>query len=111
MNMTKPGRLLPACLMCIVLMLAACHGGLSRDQIKARSAAERCYKYLRTGRYDRFVGEIAYADQMSPEYRQQMQDLVHESAQRYESEHGKMLSAVAADSSTISITVFSRSSP
>ena len=95
MNMTKPGRLLPACLMCIVLMLAACHGGLSRDQIKARSAAERCYKYLRTGRYDRFVGEIAYADQMSPEYRQQMQDLVHESAQRYESEHGKMLSAVA----------------
>jgi len=80
----------------MLFALSACHGdGLSRDQRQARRAAERCYKYLRTGRYDRFVDEIAYADQMSPEYRRQMQDLVHESAHNYEAAHGKMLAAEA----------------
>ena len=80
----------------MLLALGACHrDGLSREQRQARRAAERCYKYLRTGRYDRFVDEIAYADQMSPEYRQQMQDLVFESAHSFESVHGNMVSAEA----------------
>ena len=75
MNMTKTTlkRFLPAVLM--VLALVACHNdGLTRDQRRARRAAERCYRYLQNGKYDRFVSEIAYADQMSPEYRSQMQD-------------------------------------
>lgn len=88
--------MLPALLMAFGLLLASCHDdGLSREQRRARRAAERCYEYLREGEYGRFVGEIAYADQMSPGYRQQMQDLVHESTYAFETAHGRMLSAEA----------------
>lgn len=94
--MTRKRYLLPSLLAVGMLLMVACHhDGLSRDQRKARRAAERCYKYLRQGKYDRFVGQIAYADQMSPEYLQQMQDLIHESAHRSEAAHGPMLSAEA----------------
>ena len=93
-NMTIKKVLLPLLLM--TLLFGACHNdGLSRDQREARKAAERCYEDLRKGRFDRFVDAIAYADQMSPEYRQQMQDLIHESTYQNESAHGKMVSAVA----------------
>lgn len=94
--MTKTDNWLSVLLLSCIFILAGCHSdGLSRDQRHARRAAERCYKYLRQGKYNRFVGEIAYADQMSPEYRRQMEDLVHESAAREVRAHGEMLSATA----------------
>ncbi len=96
MNMTKTTlkRFLSAVLM--VLALVACHNdGLTRDQRRARRAAERCYRYLQNGKYDRFVSEIAYADQMSPEYRSQMQDLIHEASERDRRAHGNLISVEA----------------
>lgn len=94
--MTKIYNQLSVLLVACIVILVSCHNdGLSRDQRQARRAAERCYKYLRQGKYNKFVDEIAYADQMSPEYRRQMEDLVHESAAREEKAHGEMLSATA----------------
>ena len=83
-------------LLLLITMFAACHNdGLSREQRRARRAAERCYKLLRDNKYERFVDQIAYADQMSPEYRQQMQELIHESADKDQQAHGKLLSVKA----------------
>ncbi len=85
-----------------VLILVSCHNdGLSRDQRQVRSAAERCYELLQEKKYDQFVEEIAYSDQMSPEYRQQMQDLIQEHADNMLREHGKLLSAEATGDSII----------
>jgi len=84
----------------IVLILPSCHNdGLNRQQRRARRAAERCYEYLQDKKFNRFVGEIAYAEQMSPEYRQQMEDLIEENTIRNIEEHGKLLSAEAVGDS------------
>jgi len=87
---------LPLLALLLALAFAACHNdGLSKEQRRARQAAERCYKYLQDGEYNRFVDEIAYADQMSPEYRAQMLDLIHEHTEHNRLAHGELLSAVA----------------
>ena len=80
----------------LVLVLTACQAdGLSREQRAVRKAAERDYALLIKGDYDEFVGEIAYADQMSKEYRAQMADLVHEHVASLSRQHGGLVSAKA----------------
>ena len=82
--------------MAMVLMLASCHSdGLSREQRAVRKAAERDYELLIDGKYDAFIAEIAYANQMSQEYRAQMTDLVHEHAASLSRQHGGLVSAQA----------------
>lgn len=80
----------------MLLLLAACRrDGLTAEQRSVRCAAEKCYSLLADQRYEKFVEEISYADQMSPEYRSQMVDLVHEHVATEHSRHGRMLSAKA----------------
>ena len=78
-----------------LVAIAGCSSELSREQRRVRRAAEQCYEYLQKGKYEKFVAEIAYADQMSPEYRAQMVDLVHEHMAANVARHGKLLSATA----------------
>lgn len=78
-----------------LVALVGCSSELSREQRRVRRAAEQCYEYLQKGKYEKFVGEIAYADQMSSEYRSQMVDLVHEHMAGNITKHGRMLSATA----------------
>ena len=66
-------------------ILFACSGD---DHSRARRAAEKSYEYLQKGKYEKFVGEIAYADSMSEDYRAQMVDLVHEYAASLQQAHG-----------------------
>lgn len=79
-------------------LLSACsQDGLTREQRAVRKAAERDYDLLIDGKYDAFIGEIAYADQMSKEYRAQMANLVHEHAASLSRQHGGLVSAQAVD--------------
>ena len=80
----------------VTVMLSACsQDGLSKEQRAVRKAAERDYELLIAGKYDAFIGEIAYADQMSMDYRSQMVDLVHEHAASLSRQHGGLVSAKA----------------
>jgi len=79
----------------VTMMTLSCSSDLTRDQRRVRRAAERCYSYLQKGKYEKFVGEIAYADSMSEDYRAQMVDLVKEFAASQEAQHGKLLEAEA----------------
>ena len=81
-------------------MTLACSGGLSREQRRVRGAAERCYGYLQNGKYEKFVGQIAYADSMSEDYRAQMVDLIKEFSYAEEKRHGRIV-ALAATGDTI----------
>lgn len=80
----------------LVLAVSSCYNdGLTSEQRAVRKAAERDYALLIDGKYDAFVGQIAYADQMAKEYRAQMADLVHEHAASLARQHGKLVSAKA----------------
>ena len=80
----------------LTLMLASCSAdGLTREQRAVRKAAERDYALLIKGDYNEFIGQIAYADQMSKEYRAQMVDLVHEHAASLSRQHGGLISTKA----------------
>ncbi len=70
------------------------------DSERVRLAAEKDYEYLKEGRYEDFVSEIAYADSMSEDYRAQMVDLVQEYAETLNRQHGGF-SAIAATNDTI----------
>ena len=63
---------------------------LSREQRRVRKAAEKCYEYLKNEKYDKFVDEIAYADSMSEDYREQMVDLLRDYAASETQRHGKL---------------------
>lgn len=78
-----------------VLLSACSEDGLTKEQRAVRKAAERDYDLLIDGKYDSFIGEIAYADQMSKEYRAQMADLVHEHAASLNRQHGGLVSVKA----------------
>lgn len=73
-----------------IFLFASCSSGLSREQRRVRKAAVKCYEMLQDGKYDKFVGQIAYADSMSEDYRSQMIDLVHEYAASLKEKHGKI---------------------
>ena len=98
---TKPAKMtsyrhflchLSAFVLLLAMALTACHDdGLSADQRAARSAAERCYKHLIKGHYDRFVKAMASSDTFSDDYRAQMEDLIHEHAARMEHSHGGLM--------------------
>ena len=45
----------------MMAVIASC----STDRERLRRAAEKSYEYLQKGKYEKFVGEIAYADSMS----------------------------------------------
>lgn len=81
-------------------MIVACSGRLSREQRRVRRAAENCYEYLQKGKYEKFVGQIAYADSMPEDYRAQMVDLIKEYAAMETARHGK-LTEVTATGDTI----------
>ena len=68
-------------------MMMACSGD---DHSRVRRAAEQCYECLQDGQYEKFVGQIAYADSMSDNYRAQMVDLVKEFAAAEQQRHGKL---------------------
>ena len=85
------------CVLLVALLSACSQDGLTREQRAVRKAAERDYDLLIDGKYDAFIGEIAYADQMSKEYRAQMADLVHEHAASLSRQHGGLVSAQAVD--------------
>jgi len=90
-----------AILFLMALSLHSCHNdGLTAEQRAVRRAAERDYAFLLDGKYDAFIGEIAYADQMSAEYRAQMVDLVREHAAALGRQHGGIV-AVKAVGDTI----------
>lgn len=72
-----------------MVVLVGC-SGLSRDDRRVRRAAEKCYEYLQKGKYEKFVGEIAYADSMSEDYREQMVDLLRDYAASETQRHGKL---------------------
>ena len=80
-----------------LLLLTACSGD---DHIRVRRAAEKDYEYLRKGKYEKYVAEIAYADSMSEDYRAQMVDLIHEYAEQLHRQHGGMTD-IAAMNDTI----------
>lgn len=100
-NTTFVGRMtdkmtLKAFALTIALMvMGGCSSELSREQRRVRRAAERCYEYLQKGKYEKFVDEIAYADQMPSEYHAQMVDLVHEHTAANIARYGRLLSATA----------------
>lgn len=71
----------------LTAMIVACSGD---DHKRVRRAAEQCYEYLQNGQYEEFVGQIAYADSMSDDYRAQMVDLVKEFAAAEQQRHGKL---------------------
>ncbi len=73
----------------------------STDSERVRRAAEKDYEYLKKGKYERFVGEIAYVDSMSEDYRSQMVDLVHEYTESLNRQHGGF-----ADITATSDTIF-----
>ena len=74
----------------MTVAICSCSSDLSREQRRVRRAAERCYEYLQKGKYEKFVGQIAYADSMSDDYRTQMVDLIKEYAAAEEQRHGKL---------------------
>ncbi len=75
-------------MVCVTLMALIVTASCSTDQARLRRAAEKDYGYLQKGKYEKFVGEIAYADSMSEDYRAQMVDLVHEYAAALQQRHG-----------------------
>ena len=75
-------------------MMTSCSGD---DHHRVRDAAEKSYRYLQKGKYEKFVGEIAYADSMSEDYRVQMIDLIKEYAVSQEMQHGKLVKVEATD--------------
>ncbi len=79
----------------MLLLFASCSSDLSKEQRRVRKAAEKCYEYLQDGKYEKFVGEIAYADSMSEDYRSQMVDLIKEFAASEELRHGKLMKVEA----------------
>ena len=79
----------------MLLLFAACSSDLSKEQRRVRKAAEKCYEYLQDGKYEKFVGEIAYADSMSEDYRSQMVDLIKDYAASEELRHGKLMKVEA----------------
>ena len=84
--------------MIVILMAIACSGD---DHSRVRRAAEESYGYLQKGKYDRFVGEIAYADSMSEDYRAQMVDLVREYTAMLQRQHGELTDVTAIDDTII----------
>ena len=76
----------------VAAMMMSCSGD---DHSRVRDAAEKCYKYLQKGKYEKFVDEIAYADSMSEDYRIQMVDLIKEYAASEENRHGKLIKVEA----------------
>ena len=75
----------------MMAVIASC----STDRERLRRAAEKSYEYLQKGKYEKFVGEIAYADSMSDDYRAQMIDLVHEYAAALQERHGGLTDITA----------------
>ena len=88
----------------IALTSIGCHrDGLSREERRARQAAERYYGWLKRGRIDKFVSHIAYADSMSAAYRDEMAVLMDEHLASLRQQHGaltdvKAIGQVVADS-------------
>jgi len=81
-------------------MMMACSGD---DHSRVRKAAEKCYKYLQKGKYDKFVDEIAYADAMSDDYRSQMVDLIKDYAASQELQHGKIIDVEATNDTIMDV--------
>ena len=83
---------LPLILACMALALCmACHNGrLSRDERRARKAAERSYAYLADGKAAKFVEGIAYSDSLPEGYRQEMADLISEHLHSLKLQHGDL---------------------
>ena len=65
------------------------------DRGEAARAAEACYRHLIEGRYEQYVGCIAYSDSMTEAYRSQMVDLVAQYAAREKELRGGLVSARA----------------
>ena len=65
------------------------------DRGEAARAAEACYRHLIEGRYEQYVGCIAYSDSMTDVYRSQMVDLVAQFAAREKKAHGGVIAAQA----------------
>ena len=87
--------LLPLAFMLVLAtVIMACS---SDEHDRVRKAAEKSYSYLLKGKYEKFVGEIAYADSMSEDYRAQMVDLVHEYTATLNRQHGSFVSISAVD--------------
>ncbi|MBR0272630.1 MAG: DUF4878 domain-containing protein [Bacteroidaceae bacterium] len=80
------------------MLTIACSGD---DHSRARRAAEKSYEYLQKGKYEKFVGEIAYADSMSDDYRAQMVDLVHEYAATLQQHHGAFTGITAVNDTIV----------
>lgn len=83
-----------------MVVLVGCSGP-SRDDRRVRRAAEKCYEYLQKGKYEKFVGEIAYVDSMSEDYRRQMVDLIKEHAATEAARHGKLVEVEATGDTII----------
>ncbi|MBR4434391.1 MAG: DUF4878 domain-containing protein [Bacteroidaceae bacterium] len=84
-----------------VVMMVACSGDLSREQRRVRRAAENCYEYLQKGKYEKFVGQLAYADSMSDDYRAQMVDLIKDYAAWERARHGQFVEVKATGDTII----------
>lgn len=85
----------------VMLTVVVACSKLTREQRRVRRAAEKSYAYLQEGKYERFVGALAYADSMSDDYRAQMVDLVKAFAAKEEKLHGKLLSATVTGDTII----------
>ena len=86
----------------LVALLAAMMNACSGDEhSRVRRAAEKSYEYLQKGKYDKFVGEIAYADSMSEDYRAQMVDLVHEYTANLKLQHGDFTEITAVNDTIV----------
>lgn len=92
-NLLRVARGLLTVLLTVVLLSACLDDELSREQRAVRKSAEECYSLLQREKYDAFVDRIAYADQMSEDYRTQMTDLIHEHAESLRQAHGGIVSA------------------
>lgn len=92
MKTAKMTFLLAIVVSLVTMMVVACSHD---DHDRVRKAALRSYKYLQKGKYEKFVGEIAYADAMSDDYRAQMVDLIKDYAASQELQHGKIIEVEA----------------
>ncbi len=72
----------------LAMMTTACSDD---DHSRVREEAKRCYEYLQEGKYEKFVGQIAYADSMSEDYRSQMIDVIAEYDATMKQQHGQLV--------------------
>lgn len=90
----KPAKL--TLLIVVTFLFVATIQSCSTDEHKrVRRVAKDCYELLQKGKYEKFVGEIVYADSMSEDYRGQMVDLIKEFAMSQQVQHGKLVSIEA----------------